>query len=68
VDFLYRMQVRTNLFFSPYPRASVRKVSSVVSLRKSFIDFVVRTDGMAGDRLLGEFQAWYADQAKKVSC
>jgi hypothetical protein len=68
VDFLYRMQIRTNLFFSPYPRASVRKVSSVVGLRKSFIDFAVRTDGMAGDRLLGEFQAWYADQAKKVSC
>jgi hypothetical protein len=68
VDFLSGMQIRTNLFFSPYPRASVRKVSSVVSLRKSFIDFAVRTDGMAADSVVDEFRTWYAGQAKKVSC
>jgi hypothetical protein len=68
VDYLCRMQIRTNLFFSPYPRASVPKVSSVVSLRKSFINFAVEADGMGPEELRDRFRAWYGDQPKGVSC
>jgi hypothetical protein len=66
--YLRRNQIRTNLFFAPYGRASVAKVRSVLDLRKAFIDFAVRTDGMAGDTLVAEFRAWHGDRAKKVSC
>jgi hypothetical protein len=68
VAYLYRNQIRTNLFFAPYARASLAKVRSVLDLRKAFIDFAVRTDGMEGDTLVDEFRAWYGDRAKKVSC
>jgi hypothetical protein len=68
VAYLRRNQIRTHLFFAPYARASLGKVRSVLNLRRAFIDFAVRTDGMPADKLLGEFQAWYAEQPKKVSC
>jgi hypothetical protein len=66
VAYLLGNQIRTNLFFSPYPRATVRRVSSVVNLRRSFIDFATRTDGMAPQIRRAEFRAWYDDQPKKV--
>ena len=68
VAYLRRNQIRTNLFFAPYARASLGKVGSVLDLRKAFIDFAVRTDGMEGDKLMGEFQAWYGDQPRRVAC
>jgi hypothetical protein len=68
VAYLCRNQIRTNLFFAPYARASLGEVGSVLKLRKAFIDFAVRTDGMAADKRMGEFHTWYAGQDKKVSC
>jgi hypothetical protein len=67
VAYLRRMQIRTNLFFSPYPRATVQKVSSAVSLRKSFIDFAVNADGMAPEYLRDRFLKWYGAQPTKVT-
>jgi hypothetical protein len=66
VDYLRRMQIRTNLYFSPYPRAPVPRVSSALSLRKSFIDFAVEADAMAPGKLGPAFGAWYGDQPAKV--
>jgi len=67
IAYLLRNQIGTNLFFSPYPRATVRRVSSAVDLRRSFIDLASRTDGIAPGVLRAEFRAWYDDQPKKVT-
>ena len=67
VGYLRRMQIRTNLFFSPYPRASVAKVSSVVGLRKSFIGFAVEADDLEPEELQRRFLAWYREQPKGVA-
>jgi hypothetical protein len=67
VAYLLGNQIRTNLFFSPYPRATVRRVRSVVNLRRSFIGFASRTDGIVPGILRAEFRAWYDDQPKKVT-
>ena len=68
VAYLLRNQVRTSLFFSPYPRATVQKVSSVVNLRKSFIEFAVGAEDLATEDLPGAFRAWYDAQPKNVRC
>lgn len=64
--YLRRMQLRTNLFFSPYPRATVRQVRSAVSLRASFIGFAVDTDGLGPEELQARFREWYGAQPAKV--
>jgi hypothetical protein len=67
VRYLGRMQIRTNLFFAPYPRASVADVRSAVALRRSFIDFAVEADDMEPEELQRRFGAWYRDQPEKAS-
>jgi hypothetical protein len=68
VAYLMSNQIRTGLFFSPSPRSTVPKVSSVVNLRKSFIEFAVGAENIATDDLPRAFRAWYEAQPKKVRC
>lgn len=68
VAYLLGNQIRTGLFFSPYPRATVGKVSSVVNLRKSFIEFAVGAQDVATEDLPGAFRAWYDAQPTQVRC
>lgn len=68
VAYLMANQVRTGLFFTPYPRASVAKVTSVVNLRKAFIEFAVGGEDLTAEQLPAAFRAWYEAQPKKVGC
>jgi hypothetical protein len=66
VTYLRGKQIRTNLLFSPYPRATVEKVSSAIGLRKAFIEFAVSGDGMPAAQLRHEFRTWYDNLPAKV--
>jgi hypothetical protein len=68
VAYLLGNQIRTGLFFSPYPRATVQRVSSVVNLRRSFIEFAVGAEDLSTEALPGAFRTWYDAQAKNVRC
>lgn len=68
VAYLLANRIRTNLFFTPYPRATVDKVASAVNLRREFIDFAVRSDGIAAAELRQNFFDWYRRQPGEVTC
>ena len=68
VAYLLANRIPTNLFFAPYPTATVDKVASAVNLRKEFIDFAVRADGIAAADLRQNFFDWYRRQPGEVTC
>ena len=68
VAYLLANGIPTHLFFSPYPTATVGKVASAVHLRKEFIDFAVRSDGIAAADLRQNFFDWYRRQPGEVPC
>jgi hypothetical protein len=68
VAYLLANRIPTNLFFAPYPTATVGKVASAVNLRKAFIDFAVRSDGIAAVDLRQNFFDWYRGQPGEVTC
>jgi len=68
VAYLLANRIRTNLFFTPYPTATVEKVASAVNLRREFIDFAVRSDGIAAAELRQNFFDWYRRQPGEVRC
>ena len=68
VDYLLANRIPTHLFFAPYPTATVQKVASAVNLRKEFIDFAVRSDGIAVADLRQNFFDWYRRQPGEVTC
>ena len=49
-------------------QATVDKVASAVNLRKAFIDFAVRSDGIAAADLRQNFFDWYRRQPGEVTC
>jgi hypothetical protein len=68
VAYLLANTIPTTLFFTPYPTATVGKVASAVNLRKAFIDFAVRSDGIAAADLRQNFFDWYRRQLGEVTC
>ena len=68
VAYLLANRITTNLFFTPYPTATVQKVASAVDLRKAFIDFAVRSDSIAAADLRQNFFDWYRRQPGEVTC
>ena len=68
VAYLLANRIPTTLFFTPYPTATVEKVASAVTLRKAFIDFAVRSDGIPAADLRRDFLDWYRRQPGEVTC
>jgi hypothetical protein len=68
VAYLLANRIRTHLFFTPYPTATVDKVASAVNLRRGFIDFAVRSDGIPAAELRQNFFDWYRRQPGEVTC
>jgi len=67
VAHLLRNRLPTNLLFTPYPTATVEKATSAVKLRKAFIEFAVRSDGIPAVDLQRDFLDWYRRQPEEVT-
>lgn len=63
VAYLTKNRIPTNLFFIGYPTATVADVARALDLRRDFIDFAVRSQGLPSAALAARFRAEFAHLA-----
>jgi hypothetical protein len=56
VAYLLHNRIATNLFYTPYPRATVEEIVRSLDLRRRFVDFVVAAQAMDDETLMRSFR------------